>query len=93
MVRSMQGRAKRKAGKLVILDLTYEDTITQAKMTGDFFIHPEERINDIETTLTGTSVPVDVATLQTKLAEALQGAECVGLTSQDIAELAAEATR
>lgn len=41
-------------GKLLKIFLEYEkDKITKIKITGDFFIHPEETIDELEKELTG----------------------------------------
>ena len=50
------GRAeyKVKGGKLIRVQLTAKDKkIKKIKITGDFFLHPEEVIEDIERTLEG----------------------------------------
>ena len=41
-------------GKLLKIFLEYDkDRITKIKITGDFFIHPEETIDELEKELTG----------------------------------------
>jgi len=45
---------KVKGGKLIKIQLTKEDNkIQKIKITGDFFLHPEELIEELEEALTG----------------------------------------
>jgi len=45
---------KVKGGKLIKVQLAKKgDKIEKIKITGDFFLHPEELIEDLEKTLTG----------------------------------------
>ena len=56
------GRAeyKVKGGKLIRVHLTIENgKIKHIKITGDFFLHPEEVIEDIEQALKGHSLDED----------------------------------
>lgn len=51
----MQGVATEKVpgGKLLRIKINYDEKINDVKITGDFFIHPEESINEIENLLNG----------------------------------------
>ncbi len=44
-------------GKLLVAETEVKDSVlTTVKVTGDFFMHPEEAINDLEEALTGRKV-------------------------------------
>ena len=46
-------------GKLIKVSLGVEDgRIVDIKVTGDFFMHPEEKIEELENTLTGVRIAV-----------------------------------
>ncbi len=52
--RMNKAQLKVQGGKLVKVQLeTEDDKIKKVKITGDFFLHPEELIDDIETSVTG----------------------------------------
>ena len=71
-------------GKLIAAEAEAEGgRIVRVKITGDFFMHPEEAIEDLEDSLTG--VPVDKGSLE----EAVNGffggrsIELIGVASGD----------
>ena len=53
--------------------------IEDIRLSGDFFLHPEEAIEDVESALRG----VDVREVERAIAAALQGVECVGVSPSD----------
>ena len=89
------GSATRKipAGKLVRVDVAYSDRIEKVKITGDFFLHPEETLDDILSLLIGQTLPLDTPTLTHQLEALLvqQDAQLIGASSQDIVQILAEA--
>jgi lipoate-protein ligase A len=77
-------------GKLVVADLTTDGrAITEAKISGDFFMEPEEAFFDIAPALVGASVAEDAAGLAARLDAALSrhGSELHlhGFTTADVA--------
>ncbi len=73
-------------GKLIRLSLDLEDKrIRSIKLTGDFFIHPETAIAQIEATLTG----VNVDDVNKVLRECIQKNSIVliGFGVEDVAEI------
>lgn len=54
----MQGQSELKVpgGKLLRADVQYEDKITDVELHGDFFIYPEDALDDIEAAFTGLPV-------------------------------------
>ncbi len=51
-----QATCKVEGGKLVNVEVFYNDTIEKVKVTGDFFIHPEEGLEDVEQALAGVDI-------------------------------------
>lgn len=73
-------RIEKKLGKLVRLDFEYADKITSMKITGDFFIHPESAIQEVEELFIGATKPisVDASTIS---------AQIIGFTIPQLEEL------
>lgn len=91
------GSATRKipAGKLVRVDVIYSDQIDMVKITGDFFLHPEETLDEIVDLLTGQILPLDSQVL-TKQVDALlvqHEAQLIGASSRDIVDILQEAVQ
>jgi len=82
------GTATRKVpgGKLLRIDVVYADTIQSLKLTGDFFLHPEETLDEITAALTGFALPLDVdrATQAVETALKARDAQLIGATAEDI---------
>jgi len=85
----------RKFGKLLRLDVTYEDYIESLKITGDFFLHPEETLDQIVSELTGVTVPIqkDVLLRKTRFILDNNEAEMIGITIEDLINTLEEATQ
>jgi len=82
------GRAeyKVKGGKLIRVQLTAKDKkIKKIKITGDFFLHPEEVIEDIERTLEGCIL--DERNLSSLIKEIMKSKQAVslGVSPEDFA--------
>ncbi|MCX8204778.1 MAG: hypothetical protein N3H31_03920 [Candidatus Nezhaarchaeota archaeon] len=73
-------------GKLVRAEVEVEGgRLVDVKITGDFFLYPEEAILDIESSLRGLSVENDYSSIiESKLSQA--GAQLVGAAPGDVAE-------
>lgn len=82
------GSATRKVpgGKLLRIDVTYVNNIQTVKLTGDFFLHPEETLDKITQALAGLSLPLDAAAAQIQVETVLkaQEAQLIGATAEDI---------
>lgn len=83
----------RKFGKLLRLDVIYTDHIESLKITGDFFLHPEETLDEIVSELTGVAVPIQKDILLRKIRYILDSheAEMIGITVEDIVNTLEEA--
>jgi hypothetical protein len=92
----LQGFSKRKVkgGKLVRVRLIHDGVaIRSVRITGDFLLHPEEALVDIEVGLCG--IPLDggrdsFLEVVNKIA-AERGAQFIGFSTEDIADLLEEA--
>ncbi len=84
----------RKFGKLVRIDVTYDTTIKDIKITGDFFLHPEETLEQIVSSLTGIEVPIvkDKITRDLNYIFYNNEAEIIGLSIDDIVNTLQEVT-
>lgn len=91
----MRGTAIRKVpgGKLLRVDVTYQDIIETLKITGDFFLHPEDVILEIEKALVGAHVPLSKTETISELSKILveNGAELIGATVEDVIDTLEEA--
>ena len=74
-------------GKLVSIEVSAEDNVVSGvKITGDFFLHPEESISDLESSLVGVKIPFDWIDTEKKLLTAItdKRLELVGVKSGNI---------
>jgi lipoate-protein ligase A len=85
----------RKFGKLLRIDIAYNTTITDLKITGDFFMHPEETLEQIVSALIGTEVPIQKEEIRRKINYVCHNneTEIIGLTIDDIVNTIIEATQ
>ena len=93
----MQGTATEKVhgGKLVRVSVDYGRSINYAKITGDFFMHPEESITDIENCLRGIDRDAQQEHIAKKIKEVVlsNGIVLVGVTEDAIARVVKEAMK
>ncbi len=76
-------------GKLVRVEVDFSDKIDFIKITGDFFMHPETAIEDIEDALLDTSATADENEIKGKIDVILNedNVTLYGVTSADIARV------
>lgn len=77
-------------GKLVRISLDYDTTILHdIKICGDFFIHPEETIEEMERALYHLPVEAAETRIQQLLDRAVQtkNAQLIGVDTQTVAKL------
>ncbi len=81
-------------GKLVRISLEYDTTILQKiKICGDFFVHPEETIEEMEKVLRHLPVEAGEIRIKQKLDEVAhsKNAQLIGIDTQTVASLIHEA--
>ncbi len=75
------------SGKLLKVDATVErNVIKSIKITGDFFMHPEEAITLLEETLAGAPLDSDVLSDKLNTLCSKLNIHLIGLTVNDIVE-------
>ena len=70
----MKGKAVHKVegGKLLKITVEFDDVIDDVKITGDFFLHPEESIKDLEKNLFGIMSDADEKTITSILNDVIE---------------------
>ncbi len=86
---------KVKEGKIVKVEVDCEDVIKKLKITGDFFLHPEDVLDDIEKTMVGLKKDVSFETLFVKINDIVKDndAMMIGISPESIAEVLREALK
>jgi lipoate-protein ligase A len=93
----LHGQAMRKApgGKLLRVDVDYSEQVERVRLTGDFFLFPEDAVEALEAGLAGfplgSAVSQFVDKIQSVLAQTQ--AELYGISPTDIAETLLEALK
>lgn len=83
-----KGESLVKGGKLIRVKAEFQgDTIKKIRITGDFFLHPEDKIDDVENGLKN----VCVREVRKKLEEILKDVEYIGFTPETLAQAVEEA--
>ncbi len=92
----MHGKATEKipGGKLVRVEAEFQKTVTSARITGDFFLHPEDGLQFLEKVLVSVPVPVDISSVTYRLEAEVKkhNLNPVGLTMDAIARCLKAAT-
>ena len=75
-------------GKLVCFSVEAENgSVTEVKITGDFFLHPEETIEKIEHSLEGIPLDIDESEVASRIRTSLEDAQLIGATAEDMARI------
>ena len=74
-----QSVLKVKGGKMIRINLSYDESITYIKITGDFFLYPEEDIEKLELQLIGATKK-DVYSILDKF---FRKSELIGAVTED----------
>ncbi len=93
----MRYEEKVPGGKLVCIEIwpSSDKTVSKIKITGDFFLHPEDCITEIEKSLVGLSLDSSQLDL-TKILESIltrNNAQLIGVTPEQLADLFNKAVR
>jgi lipoate-protein ligase A len=80
---------------MIRVDAVFSDRLEHVKITGDFFLHPEETLEHIEASLEGAALPIDRSALAERIAGCLKadGAELIGAAPEDFVVTLAEAVQ
>jgi lipoate-protein ligase A len=75
-------------GKLVCISVECsEGKTTSVKITGDFFLHPEEALERIENSLIGISSDIEEKEVVSRISGSLEGAQLIGAKAEDLARI------
>lgn len=80
-------------GKLVRVKVDFDSRINKVQITGDFFMHPEEMVEEIERCFTNEGVDFDNIFLKNKIEELIKknNIMLVGVSADDIIRLVKQA--
>lgn len=83
----MHGEFKVPGGKLVVVDLDVRDgRLADVRLSGDFFLEPDDALPLIDAALTGLPVSADAATIAAAVTAALpEGAVLLGFSAEAVA--------
>lgn len=76
-----------KSKKLIKVSLEYDEDskiINSITITGDFFLYPEETLNELEVNLIGTKLGKDE--IKQKIEKCLNGSEAFGFDSESLTD-------
>ncbi|MFC0337429.1 lipoate-protein ligase A [Kushneria avicenniae] len=84
---SRHGEYKVPGGKLLVVDLVLDkDRLSSVRLSGDFFLEPDEALDAIDQALTGASVSLSAGELTERIQRALpEGTTMVGISVPAIA--------
>jgi lipoate-protein ligase A len=80
-------------GKLVRMDVSYQEQIDELIITGDFFLHPEEALESIVSELKQASLPFQPGKVLSSLEKLLDEieAQLIGASPEDLVSILDEA--
>jgi lipoate---protein ligase len=82
----MHGEYKIPGGKLVVIELDIvNDTLRNVRLSGDFFLEPDETLGAMTAAIEGLPVTADQARIGAAVARAAAGAELLGITPMGVA--------
>jgi len=89
------GTATRKipGGKMVRIETIFDKKVESVKITGDFFLHPEETLELIVNKITGSTLPLDQEKIIMEIETILdqQEAQFIGANAREIVNILVEA--
>jgi lipoate---protein ligase len=85
---TVKAEEKIPGGKLVCVEVEAEGgKAARIRITGDFFLHPEDAISKLESALAGEPLSIGEAGAESKLVAALGNAQLIGVSCSDLARL------
>jgi len=90
-----QVKQKVKEGKVVKVEIEYNEVIKNVRITGDFFIHPEDILDEIEKSIIGlersTSIETITSNIQSRISD--RDVQMIGISPESITFLIREALK
>lgn len=92
---SSQTRQKVKEGKVVKVEVEYNEVIKNIRITGDFFLHPEDILDEIEKSFIGLEKTVSEEAIASNINRiiAAEDIQMIGISPESIARLVKEALK
>ena len=86
-------KQKVKEGKLVKVEVEYDEYIKRLRITGDFFLHPEDMLEKIETSMVGMKKNSRVGVIVSKIQEIAEAndVQMIGVSPESLALVIREA--
>ncbi len=88
---NFQIKKKVKEGKVVKIEIDCDDLIRNVRITGDFFLHPEEILDEIEKSIAGLDRNADEDTIISNIHRAAGDVQMIGISPESIALMVREA--
>ncbi|HMB44662.1 MAG TPA: hypothetical protein VKL21_02460 [Candidatus Methanoperedens sp.] len=90
-----QARQKIKEGKVVKVQIEYDEVIETIRITGDFFLHPEDILDKIEKGIIGLEKTVSEERIISNINRTIAGEDIqmIGISPESIAGLVKEALK
>jgi lipoate-protein ligase A len=88
-------KQKVREGKIVKVEVDYDESINKLKITGDFFLHPEDVLDEIEKSLSGLEKEASVEAIASKIHTimAAHDARMIGISPESLARVVKEALK
>ncbi len=84
----MKCEEKIPGGKLIAIEVQASGGVVGGvKITGDFFLHPEEAITRAEAALVGLPLPAEESEVAARLRAAMGDAQLIGASADDFARI------
>jgi hypothetical protein len=82
------GSAKQKVsgGKLISVHIEFDDSVRKVEILGDFFMHPEEKLREIERSLVGIGIDESEGKIRERIEKVAKenNIEMIGVTPEAI---------
>ncbi|MCX9081341.1 MAG: hypothetical protein OIN83_04020 [Candidatus Methanoperedens sp.] len=90
-----QSKQKVKEGKVVKVEIECNELIRNIRITGDFFIHPEDILDEIEKSIIGLKRSASIETIMSNIQSRIAGrdVQMIGISPESIALLISEALK
>ncbi|MCZ7382260.1 MAG: hypothetical protein O8C64_11910 [Candidatus Methanoperedens sp.] len=88
-------KQKVREGKIVKVEVEYDESIKSLKITGDFFMHPEDVLDEIEKSMSGLEKEASVEVIASKIHTIMiaHDARMIGVSPESLAEVMKEALK
>ncbi|CAG0991859.1 MAG: hypothetical protein OIN86_11885 [Candidatus Methanoperedens sp.] len=88
-----QARKKVKEGKVIKVEVEYDEVIKNIRITGDFFLHPEDILDKIEKSIIGLNKTDSEEAIASNINRiiAAEDVQMIGISPESIAGLVKEA--